>query len=66
MKTKANGVYPIEVDDWFAQDAQTNVYYCGELARNFEDGVLRDLDGSFEAGLDYAQGGALTLAFPPR
>lgn len=59
------GFTPIEVtDDWFAQDAQTNVYYCGELARNFEDGVLRDLDGSFEAGLDYAQGGALTLAFP--
>lgn len=56
---------PVEVtDDWFAQDTATNVYYCGEIAQNFEDGVLRDLDGSFEAGLEYAEGGVLTLAFP--
>ena len=59
------GFEPVEVtDDWFAQDTDTNVYYCGEIARNFEDGVLRDLDGSFEAGLDYAEGGLLTLALP--
>ncbi len=56
---------PIEVtDDWFAQDSDENVYYCGEIARNFEDGILRDLDGSFEAGRDLAEGGALTLAAP--
>lgn len=56
---------PIEVtDDWFAQDIDENVYYCGEIAQNFEDGVLRDLDGSFEAGLDLAEGGFLTLAAP--
>jgi len=55
----------IEVtDDWFAQDIDENVYYCGEVARNFEDGVLRDLDGSFEAGLDLAEGGFLTKAAP--
>lgn len=56
---------PIEVtDDWFAQDTFDNVYYCGEVAQNFEDGVLRDLDGSFESGLDRAKGGLLTLAMP--
>ncbi len=56
---------PIEVtDDWFAQDENSNVYYCGEVAQNFEDGVLRDLDGSFESGLDRAKGGLLTLAMP--
>jgi len=56
---------PIEVtDDWFAQDENSNVYYCGEVAQNFEDGVLRDLDGSFESGLDHAKGGVLTLAMP--
>ena len=56
---------PIEVtDDWFAQDSGENVYYCGELARNFDEGILRDLDGSFEAGRDLAEGGALTLAAP--
>ncbi|MEW8507734.1 MAG: hypothetical protein AB2598_13615 [Candidatus Thiodiazotropha sp.] len=42
---------PVEItDDWFAQDTEGNVYYCGEVARNFEDGVLVDLDGSFESG----------------
>lgn len=52
-------------DDWFAQDTIGNVYYCGEIARNFEDGVLRDLDGSFEAGIDFAKAGLLvTSAFP--
>ncbi len=56
---------PIEVtDDWFAQDVDSNVYYCGEVAQNFEDGVLRDLDGSFESGLDLAKGGLLTSAMP--
>lgn len=52
-------------DDWFAQDTTGNVYYCGEIARNFEDGILRDLDGSFEAGLDFAKSGLLvTNQFP--
>lgn len=56
---------PVEVtDDWFAQDTLGDVYYCGEIARNFEDGVLRDLDGSFEAGRDFAKSGVLTQAFP--
>ncbi len=51
-------------DDWFAQDTLGNVYYCGEIARNFEDGVLRDLDGSFEAGIEFAKAGLLSRAFP--
>jgi hypothetical protein len=56
---------PVEVtDDWFAQDVSGNVYYCGELARNFEGGLMTDLDGSFEAGRDYAKGGLQIMAFP--
>ncbi len=52
-------------DDWFAQDTLSNVYYCGEIARNYEDGILRDLDGSFEAGRDFAKSGVLIRnAFP--
>ncbi len=51
-------------DDWFAQTVGGDVVYCGEVARNFEDGILRDLDGSFEAGLDYAKSGYLTLNTP--
>jgi hypothetical protein len=66
---EGGGVYEYEAieatDDWFAQDSMSNVYYCGEIARNFEDGVLRDLDGSFEAGLDFAKSGVLMRnAFP--
>lgn len=51
-------------DDWFAQDEVGNVYYCGEISRNFEDGTLRDIEGSFEAGRDFAQAGELIRAFP--
>ena len=66
---EGGGVYEYEAieatDDWFAQDSMSNVYYCGEIARNFEDGVLRDLDGSFEAGLDFAKSGVIIRnAFP--
>ena len=66
---EGGGVYEYETievtDDWFAQDMMSNVYYCGEIARNFEDGVLRDLDGSFEAGLDFAKSGVIIrAAFP--
>lgn len=66
---EGGGVYEYEAvevtDDWFAQDSMSNVYYCGEIARNYEDGVLRDLDGSFEAGLDFAKSGILVRnAFP--
>lgn len=51
-------------DDWFAQTSSGDVVYCGEVARNYEDGVLRDLDGSFEAGLDFAKSGFLILNTP--
>lgn len=57
---------PVEVtDDWFAQDSDANVYYCGELSRNYEDGDLSDLDGSFRAGVDGAKAGLLIMAAPP-
>lgn len=51
-------------DDWMAQDDLGNVYYCGEISRNFEDGILRDLEGSFEAGREQARAGELIRAVP--
>jgi len=52
-------------DDWYTQSMETgDVYYCGELSRNFEDGVLRDLDGSFESGREFAKAGLLISANP--
>ncbi|UTV30555.1 hypothetical protein [Photobacterium atrarenae] len=51
-------------DDWYAQDEAGNVYYCGELSRNYEDGRLSNLDGSFEAGKAFAKSGVLIRAQP--
>jgi hypothetical protein len=56
---------PVEItDDWFAQDTEGNVYYCGEISRNFEDGILVDLDGSFESGKEFAKAGLMIMAMP--
>ena len=51
-------------DDYYAQNVNGDVHYCGEVARNFEDGLLVDLDGSFMAGRDAAKSGILIKAFP--
>lgn len=51
-------------DDYYALAVNGDVHYCGEVARNFEDGILVDLDGSFEAGRDYAKSGVLIKAQP--
>ena len=50
--------------DWYAVDVAGNVWYMGEVAQNFEDGFLTDLDGSWVAGVDGAQPGILTEANP--
>jgi len=59
--------------DWYAQDVDGNLWYCGEIARNFEvfDGddpdtpELVDIDGSWKAGRDGAEPGIL-LPFDPQ
>lgn len=51
-------------DDWYAQHVNGDVWYCGELARNYEDGELADLEGSFEAFEEGAKPGILLLANP--
>jgi len=50
--------------DWFAQDIDGNVWYMGELSRNYEDGELSDIDGSWEAGVDGAKPGIIFRAMP--
>lgn len=56
---------PIEdTDDYYAIDNDCNVWYLGEIAQNFEDGYLTDLDGSFIAGDEGAQAGIVMLASP--
>jgi hypothetical protein len=59
--------------DWYAQDLAGNVWYCGEIARNFEifEGdvpatpELVDIDGSWKAGRDGSEPGIL-LPFDPQ
>lgn len=58
--------------DWYAQDVSGNVWYCGEIARNFElfDGdepqepELVDIDGSWKAGREGAEPGILLPSNP--
>ena len=61
-----------DTDDWFAQDADGNVWYCGEISKNHEtfDGdepeipELVDLEGSWKSGRDGGEAGML-LPFAP-
>jgi hypothetical protein len=61
-----------DTDDWYAQHENGDVWYCGEIARDFEtfDGddpeepELVEIEGSFKAGRDGAKPGILVLASP--
>jgi hypothetical protein len=59
-----NGTLVEETFDYYAQDEDGNVWYFGELAMNFEEGYLHDLDGSWIAGEDGAHAGIICPAVP--
>jgi hypothetical protein len=50
--------------DWYAQDADGNVWYLGEDTKELEDGKVATTAGSWEAGVDGAQPGILVPAEP--
>ncbi|HEU5082320.1 MAG TPA: hypothetical protein VFU14_03195 [Acidimicrobiales bacterium] len=50
--------------DWYAQDADGNVWYLGEDTAELEDGEVTSRDGSFEAGVDGALPGIILPAEP--
>ena len=50
--------------DWFAQDKDGNVWYFGEDVDNYENGVIANHYGSWEAGVDGAQPGIIMLGNP--
>ncbi len=63
----------IEVtDDWFAHDIEGNVWYCGEIAQEFEffEGdepevaELVEIEGSWKAGREGAKAGILVPGTP--
>jgi hypothetical protein len=59
-----DGVLVEDTYDWFAQDAQGNVWYFGELSFEYEDGEISGVDGSWKAGVDGAQPGIVMPAAP--
>jgi hypothetical protein len=67
-----NGFLVEDTDDWFAQDLDGNVWYCGEIAENYEifEGddpevaEFVDIEGSWKSGRDRAKAGML-LPFEP-
>ena len=56
---------PVEItDDWYAQDAEGNVWYLGEETAEYENGKVVSREGSFEAGVDGAEAGVVMPADP--
>jgi hypothetical protein len=50
--------------DWFAQDAEGNVWYLGEDSKEYESGEATSTAGSWEAGVDGALPGIVMPAAP--
>ncbi len=50
--------------DWYAQDADGNLWYMGENTKEFENGKVVSTEGSWQGGVDGAQPGVLLPAEP--
>jgi len=50
--------------DWFAQDDDGNVWYFGEDTKEYTNGVVSSIAGSWEAGVDGALPGIIMQARP--
>jgi hypothetical protein len=50
--------------DWFAQDADGNVWYFGEDSKEIENGQVVSTEGSWEAGVGDNEPGIIMLADP--
>jgi len=59
-----DGEFVEDTLDWFAQDEDGTVWYMGEIALNYEDGQIVDIDGSWRAGEDGGQPGVIMMATP--
>jgi len=53
-----------DTKDWYAQDEDGNVWYFGEISKEFEDGELVSIDGSWTAGVEGAKPGKIMFANP--
>jgi hypothetical protein len=59
-----DGVLIEETEDWFAQDADGNVWYLGEATQEIENGQVVSTEGSWEWGVDGALPGIIMWADP--
>jgi hypothetical protein len=60
----SNGEMVEKTSDWYAQDADGNVWYFGEATADFAKGVVTSTAGSWEAGVDNAKPGIIMQANP--
>lgn len=59
-----NGNLVEDTFDWFAQDADGNVWYLGEDTKAYKDGEVVSTAGAWEAGVDGALPGIIMEADP--
>jgi hypothetical protein len=52
--------------DWYAQDADGNVWYFGEDSRDYSGGTVTSTHGSWQAGVDGAQPGIVMPGVPTK
>jgi len=62
--TNDSDVVTEDTEDYFAQQADGTVWYFGELSKEFDNGDLVSLEGSWQAGRDGAQPGIIMKAAP--
>lgn len=53
-----------DTDDWYAQDADGNVWYLGEDTKELENGEVVSTKGSWQAGVNHARAGIFMPAQP--
>ena len=58
------GDYVEVTKDWYAQDADGNVWYLGEDTKEYENGRVASTAGSWEHGVDGAYAGIIVPADP--
>lgn len=61
---RVDGAIAEDTVDWFAQDINGNVWYCGESTAEYEDGLPVNVDGSFKAGINGAKPGIVMKVAP--
>jgi hypothetical protein len=59
-----NGELVEDTRDWYAQDADGNVWYMGEATTEYENGKPKTTEGSWQAGVDGAEPGIVMPADP--